>query len=83
MFSGSLPDFLFALILMTLAILITVAAMIFAAAVTVVALTATAGALALVAGVAGLPFLLIAAVVWWALRRNKPPLATVSPGAQG
>ncbi len=81
-FSAGGVDFMFALGLMTVAILITVAATIFAAALTLIVLTATAGALALVAGVISLPFLLIVGIVWWVVRRNKRQMAMVNADVQ-
>lgn len=81
-FSGGIVDFMFALGLMTLAMLIAFAAMVFAATVTVIVLTVTAGALALVAGIIGLPFLLIVGIVWWVVRRNKRQVAMTNTGVQ-
>ena len=80
-FSGGLTDFMFAFGLATLAVLITIAATIFGVAIAVMTLTMIAGVLALVACVIGLPFMLIAGMVWLVVRRNKRQVTMATPRA--
>ena len=81
-FSGGIVDFILALGVTTLAVLIAFAAIVFAATVTVIVLTITAGALALVTAIICLPFLLILGIVWWVVRRNKRQVAMMNTGVR-
>lgn len=79
-FSGGVIEFITALALTTMAILISAAAIVFSLVVTVIVLAATAAVLVVVAGVIAMPFLLMVGPVWWIMRRNRRHAALTTPG---
>lgn len=69
-FSGGFVEFMIALGASTAGVLVAALAVLFAVLVTTFVLAVTAGALLLSAIVVGFPLIVVAAVVWWTVRRS-------------